>query len=72
MSFNKTEIFSLPPEEKIALAEELWSSVEEEILPVTEDEILFAKERLQMHETNADEEISLEILKKYFSEKYGF
>ena len=44
MSFNKDEILSLTPQEKIALAEELWSSVEEELLPVSNDEIRFAEE----------------------------
>lgn len=72
MSFNKEEIFSLTPEEKIALAEELWSSVEEEMMPPTEDEIAFAKQRLQMHEANPEEGINLENFKKYFSDKYGF
>jgi hypothetical protein len=47
MPFNKAEILSLSPEEKIALAEELWSNVEEELLPITKDEISFVKERLQ-------------------------
>jgi len=29
MPYNKKELLSLPAEEKIELAEELWSSVEE-------------------------------------------
>jgi putative addiction module component (TIGR02574 family) len=72
MPINKADILSLSAEEKIALAEELWSSVEEELLPVTEDEISFVKERLQMHEANPDEGISFEVFKKYFADKYGF
>jgi len=71
MPINKAEILSLPAEEKIALAEELWSSVEEEMRPVTDDEISFALERLKMHETNPDEGMSLDIFKKYFADKYG-
>jgi len=54
------------------LAEELWSSVEEELLPITEDEVSFAKERLHMHQANPDEGMSLEAFKKYFADKYGF
>jgi putative addiction module component (TIGR02574 family) len=72
MPYNKKELLSLPPEEKIELAEELWSSVEEELMPITEEEIAFAEERLKMHEANPDEGMSLEELKKYFIEKYGF
>ena len=72
MSYNKKELLSLPVDEKVALAEELWSSVEEELMPVTEEEIAFAEERLRMHEANPNEGMSLEELKKYFAEKYGF
>ncbi len=72
MPYNKQELLSLPPKEKIALAEELWSSVESELSPITEDEIAFAEERLRMHELNPTEGISIEDFKKHFSEKYGF
>ena len=71
MSINKTEILSLPDEEKIALAEELWSSVEEHLRPVTEYELAFARERLNMHEASTSEGMSLDSFKKYFAEKYG-
>jgi len=63
---------SLPVNEKVALAEELWSSVEEKLMPLTDEEIAFAEERLKMHETNPNEGMSLEELKNYFAEKYGF
>ncbi len=72
MPFNKAEILSLPVEEKIALAEELWSSVEEELLPVTDNELAFVDERLNMHKLNSEEGMSLESFKKYFADKYGF
>lgn len=72
MPFNKTEILSLPAEEKIALAEELWSSVEEEFMPVSNDEISFAEQRLKLHEANPSEGMSLDSFKKYFADKYGF
>ena len=72
MPINKAEILSLSAEEKIELAEELWSSVEEEFLPITEDELSFVKDRLQMHEADPGEGMSLEAFKKYFTDKYGF
>jgi len=72
MPFNKDEILSLPAEEKIALAEELWSSVEEELLQDSDEEVLFAEQRLKMHNENPGESMSLESFKRYFADKYGF
>lgn len=72
MPYNKKELLLLSADEKLALAEELWSSVEEELLPITNEEISFAEERLKMHEENPQEGMSLEELKKYFADKYGF
>lgn len=72
MSYNKEELLALTPQEKVALAEELWSSVEEEFLPVTHKEVAFAAERLKMHEAKPNEGISLEEFKKYFLNKHGF
>ena len=72
MSYNKEELIALPAAEKIALAEELWSSVESELMPVTNEEVEFAKERLQLHEEQPNEGMSLDMFKKYFADKYGF
>jgi len=71
MSYSKKELLSLPASERVALAEELWSSVEEEI-GVTNDELAFAEQRLKMHEANPSEGVSIDALKKYFNDKYGF
>jgi putative addiction module component (TIGR02574 family) len=72
MSYNKKELLSLPADEKLELAEELWSSVEENLMPITNEELAFAEERLKLHEANPDEGMSLGQLKKYFADKYGF
>jgi putative addiction module component (TIGR02574 family) len=72
MPYNKDELLSLPPEERAALAEELWSSLENDAIQITEDEIAFAEERLKLHEQNPNEGMSLEALKQYFTEKHGF
>ncbi len=72
MAYNKKELLSLSAPEKLALAEELWGSVEEALLPVTAEEIAFAEERLKMHESNPEEGAGLNELKKYFAQKYGF
>lgn len=72
MAYSKQELLSLPPEERAALAEELWSSLENDALRVTEDEISFAEERLKLHNQNPDERLSLEDLKSFFNKKHGF
>ncbi len=71
MPYNKKELLSLPPEEKIALAEELWSSVEEDNFPVSDEEITFAEERLRLHNENPADGMSIEEFKKLFSDKHG-
>ncbi len=72
MSYDKKELLSLTADEKLELAEELWSSVEESLMPITNEELAFAEERLKLHEANPTEGMSLEQLKKYFADKYGF
>jgi len=71
MNYNKEALFALPDEEKIALAEELWSSVEDKHLPVTNEEVEFAAERLKLHNENPAEGMSVEEFKKRFADKYG-
>lgn len=44
----KEEILALSPEEKIALAEELWGSVENELLPITEEERLKCRKLIRL------------------------
>lgn len=66
MSFNNSELLSLPAKEKIELAEELWSGVEEEIV-TTQEEKAFAEERLKLHEAAPGEGMTLEVFRKYFA-----
>jgi putative addiction module component (TIGR02574 family) len=72
MSYNKEELLALSPEDKIALAEELWGSVENELLPITDEDLAFAEERLKLHEASPNEHVSLEGFKSHFAKKYGF
>ena len=72
MSYNKKDLLSLPANEKLELVEELWSSVEEDLMPITNEELAFAEERLKLHEANPNEGMSIQQLKKYFADKYGF
>ena len=71
-NLNKAKIFKLPQKEQVQLAEELWSKVEAELMPITDEDVVFAEERLQMHQANLSEGVSLEEFKSYFSNKYGF
>jgi putative addiction module component (TIGR02574 family) len=72
MPYNKQELLSLPPEERAILAEELWSSLEDEAMKVSEDEIAFAEERLKLHNQNPDERLSLEDLKSFLKTNMAF
>jgi putative addiction module component (TIGR02574 family) len=72
MSYNKEELLALSPEDKIALAEELWGSVEKELLPITDEDVAFAEERLKLHEASPKEHVSLEDFKSHFPKKIWF
>jgi hypothetical protein len=70
--YNTEELMLLPTKEKIALAEALWGSVEEEMLSDSKEDMSFAEERLALHKANSAEGYDINTLKKHFSEKYGF
>ncbi len=72
MSYNKEELLNLPLKEKQELVEALWNSIDDELLPDTEEEIAFAKDRLKMHEANPAEGITWPDFKSKIQEKYGF
>ncbi len=72
MPYNKEELMNLPIKEKQELAEALWNSIEDNLLPVTEDEIAFAEERLKLHEANPSSSLTLEELKNKIQKQYGF
>lgn len=55
MPVNKGGLFGLSSAERVALAEELWGSVENELLPITDEDVAFAEGRLRMHEANPTE-----------------
>ena len=63
---------ALPPKEKVQLAEELWGSVENEVIAHNDEEEAFATERLRLHNENQNENIDLEGFKNYFKQKYGY
>lgn len=72
MPFNKEELLKLSVEERIKLAEELWESVDEEQLPITDNEISIAEERYEAYLKNPKDGISWAEFRKKISDKYGF
>ena len=72
MSYNREELFNLPVEEKLELVEALWDMIDEDLIPVTGEEITFARERLELHNQNPSEGLSWLEVKKKITEKYGF
>ncbi|MEO8108756.1 MAG: addiction module protein [Ginsengibacter sp.] len=72
MAYNKEELMNLPVEEKLELVEALWDRIDDDLLPVTQEEIAFAEERLQLHNQNPAGGMSWGELKKKIQERYGF
>jgi putative addiction module component (TIGR02574 family) len=72
MAYSLMELLALPDEEKLALAEELWGSIEDNHIPITAEDIHFAEERLKIHEANADEGMEWEEVMLKLKTKYGF
>ena len=72
MSCNRDELLKLPPKEKLELVEALWNSIDEDLLPVTEEEIKFARERFELHMQKPSEGMSWSQVKKKITKKYGF
>lgn len=72
MPYNREELLNLPVEEKLELVEALWDKIDEDLMPVTKEEIEFAKERLRLHNQNPSEGMTWEELKDKIHEKYGF
>jgi putative addiction module component (TIGR02574 family) len=72
MAYNKEELLKLPVSEKQELAEALWNSIDDELLPVTEEEIAFAEARYQQHLKNPEEGFTWEEFREKVKKKYGF
>ena len=72
MPYNKEELFNLPVEEKLELVEALWDKIDDELLPVKEEEIKFERESLNLHTQNPSEGLEWPEFKQKIKEKYGF
>ena len=72
MPYNKKELLALPDKEKMALAGELWDSLDESAPPITDEEIAFAEERLKMHEANPEDGLTWEEFRDKIRQRHGF
>ncbi len=71
MSYNKEELLKLPVAERYDIAVALWDSIEEEELPVTDEEKAFAEMRLQEHLNNPKDVIKWEDARAQIKKEYG-
>ena len=58
MPYDREELFNLPMDEKLELVEALWNRIDEDLLPFTEEEIKFARKRLELHKQKPSEGFS--------------
>jgi putative addiction module component (TIGR02574 family) len=65
-------ILKLSVEEKVNAIEAIWNSIEEDSLPVTDEELTIARERYEEYLKNPGDTISWEKAKKRLMDKYGF
>ena len=72
MPINKKEILALPADEKLALVEELWDSIDEGLLTLNQEEKEFVQQRYQAHLNQREEAISFDEFQKKIKAKHGF
>lgn len=66
------DILKMSLQEKIDAVETIWNSIDENSLPVTEEELVIARERYAEYLKNPDDVVSWEKAKNALMEKYGF
>jgi len=73
MAYDLKELLALPNEEKLALANTLWNTVEQNNSEaLTIDEINFIEERLKIAEQTPEDGLSLKEVQEKIKTKYGF
>ncbi len=71
MSYNTEELLKLPVIERYDIAIALWESIENEDLPVTEEEEVLAEIRLQEHLNNPKDILKWEDAREQIKKEYG-
>ncbi len=65
-------ILKLSVEEKVNVIEAIWNSIDENSLPVTDEELTIARERYEEYLKNPGDLIPWEQARKRLMDKYGF
>lgn len=71
MSYNTEELLKLPVIERYDIAVALWESIEDEDLPITEEEKILAEIRLQEHLNNPKDILKWEDAREQIKKEYG-
>lgn len=71
MSYNTEELLKLPVIERYDIAVALWESIEDEDLPITEEEKILAEIRLQEHLNNPKDIMKWEDAREQIKKEYG-
>ena len=71
MSYNTEELLKLPAIERYAIAVVLWESIENEDLPISEEEKVLAEIRLQDHLNNPKDILKWEDARSQIRKEYG-
>ena len=71
MSYNTEELLKLPVIERYDIAVALWESIEDEDLPITNEEKVLAEMRLQEHLNNPKDILKWEDARAQIKKEYG-
>lgn len=71
MSYNTEELLKLPVIERYDIAVALWESIEDEDLPITDEEKVFAGMRLQEYLNNPKDVLKWEDARIQIKKEYG-
>ncbi len=66
------EILKGSVEEKIEAVETIWNSIDENSVPVTDEEIQIAKQRYEEYVKHPEDAMNWNIARKKLMDKYGF
>ncbi len=71
MSYNIEELLKLPVLERYDIELALWESIEEEDIPVTEEEKIFVEQRYQEYLKNSNEGITWDNARAQIKKQFG-
>lgn len=71
MSYNTEELLKLPVTERYEIAVALWESIEEENLPITDEEKVFSEKRLEEYLNNPKDILKWEDARTQIKKEYG-